>query len=253
MMSGKDIVAACLAVSGTACGRVGFGNRSNDAAGSRDSSGSSADGPSSLTPQPFGFVQANASLTNATAIAAVAYSGPVVAPDLLIVAFQCTSTTPMTAIQVTDSLSNTYQIVGPFDGFVREYIAYAITNSGGSDLVTAQMSGTCDANMEIYVHEYGGTWAANPLDTDAGGTGTSTAMDGAATSPIATAQPNELLFGYASFQATGASGTGYTLRSGFDNNVTEDMVAASAGSYQGLATMTNGGGWTIAVAAFHQN
>jgi hypothetical protein len=71
------------------------------------------------------------------------------------------------------------------------------------------------------------------------------------TPSIMTESDNELLFVLGVCDGTGTSGTGFTLRSNFDGDVTEDMIAATAGSYVGMATESGDPGWTMSIAAFH--
>ena len=71
-----------------------------------------------------------------------------------------------------------------------------------------------------------------------------------ASGPVTTTAANDLIFG---FGVTGAAsaGTGFTLRSSANSNVTEDEIAAMPGSYRatGMA-FGNTPDWTMTMAAF---
>ena len=66
---------------------------------------------------------------------------------------------------------------------------------------------------------------------------------------VTTTGPNDLVFG---FGVTGAAtvGAGFTLRSSFNSNVTEDQIAANAGQHEATARTQASTGWIMLVAAF---
>jgi hypothetical protein len=235
MFRGAIVMAAC------GCGRVGF-----------DADAMVVDAMVADTPQtPITFVQAAAGAAGLTTFS-LAFNSPLVAGHLIIVGLDFDMTTSIAPTQVIDTMQNVYRIVGPYDGPPnRQYIAYTIAKTSGPDTVMATPSGAANSYFELRIHEYAGVFSGDPLDAAAGATGSSLAVDGAASPLILTTAPNELIFGLAVFTPTnGASGTGFTRRTSFVGDVTEDLIAVSPGSYRATATMNSGTSWTITVAAF---
>jgi hypothetical protein len=215
-----------LAVAVAGCGRVDFASHAVDDA--------SVD-----TPLPaIGFVQYKNGHTNTT-VANVMFDAPIGAHSTIVACFDFNSTT--VSGSASDSLGNHYEmVVGPYDrtGF-RHYVAIATDSAAGTDTVTI----TADAftSMQIYLHEYAGVAATNAVDQVAMAIGTSTAVDALASGYATTTSAPELIFGYAEMSGSGTAGSGFEMRSNLDGNVTEDAIATTAGPYEAVATMNQGG------------
>jgi hypothetical protein len=212
---------------------------------------SATDAADSAPPSPITFVQTNSDATGVATAESANFNSNVQTGNLIIVGFDYDSTSGATLANVTDSISNIYQVaVGPFDGAgIREYIVYAVNQGSGPDSVKVTLNASTTSFFEVRLHEYSGLAAKNPFDRGVSATGTSTAVDGMVTPPIVTSANNELIFGLGVCGIC-TSGTGFTLRSNFADDVTEDEIAATVGSYQGFATMTSGSGWAMSIAAF---
>ncbi len=198
------------------------------------------------------FVQAAAGGGTKGSTVSVAFANGVGAGDAIIVAVALGAGGGATLSQVTDSLGNTYQIVvtpatSPQSDTLAQYIAFASNVLGGTDTVTVTLSST--TYFDVYIHEYSGVALANAFDVGAAFTGTSDATNAMA-SGFATTQGNsELIFGFGTSHGTVTPGTGFTGRSTFDGNLTEDMIAVTPGSYQATATSSNGN-WAMSFGAF---
>ncbi len=151
---------------------------------------------------------------------------------------------------VTDSQGNTFKsVTAPvsWGGSNSTQIFYATNVAGGADTVTATFRNAVSSFGVIYIHEYAGINATNPVDVSVSATGSSAAMNsGSAT----TTSPNDLIFGAGvSDMAVTAAGPGFAARSMAFGNVTEDESATSAGSYAGTATH-DGAVWEMQMVAF---
>jgi hypothetical protein len=160
-----------------------------------------------------------------------------------------------TVAAVTDSLGNTFRtIAGPLDGQgIRNYIALAEDVRGGADQVTVALAGPYGRVIEVYLHEYAGFAAQDAFDVGAFNSGTDPKYDGGptdgVTATLTTTGDNELLFG---FVVTGGAhaGTGFTARSAFHANLTEDRQLGGRGTSTATATVYAGTTWTMVAAAF---
>jgi hypothetical protein len=204
-----------------------------------------ADSHPDVPATPIAFVQANAVKSGAQTTAAVAFMQAVTAHDAIVL--EVDDNGPG-AVTVTDSLGSTYEpMVGPVtnSGF-RLTIFAAFDVRAGSDTITVTFSAAPATESHLYAHEYAGLVA---FDVGAGATGTSAATDGVASGFITTRYANELLFAYSQTGVV-VAGTGFTARSTFDSNVSEDQLIPTVGTYQATATMTSGSSWTIVAGAF---
>lgn len=102
------------------------------------------------------------------------------------------------------------------------------------------------SNASIRVHEYSSLVA---FDVGARATGTSVSKDGMRSGTVTTNGVVDLVFGFG-LANTVSSGTGFTLRSSFRSDVTEDRVVFGPGPQEATATMVSGGTWAMLVAAF---
>ncbi|HVU97292.1 MAG TPA: T9SS type A sorting domain-containing protein [Puia sp.] len=127
------------------------------------------------------------------------------------------------------------------------YYAYSI-NAGATPLtIKATLDGAANSFIEIYASEYSGVLTTtDPLDQTKTTTNNSSSVS---TGTVTTTQSNELVYGV----AIGASsplggGSGFTVRSTAQDNIVEDKIGGSAGSYG--ATFTGSGYWVASVATF---
>jgi chitodextrinase len=151
---------------------------------------------------------------------------------------------------VTDSQGNAFtSVTAPvsWGGGNSTQIFYATNVAGGADTVTATFRNAVSSFGVIYIHEYAGISATNPVDVTVSATGSSAAINsGSAT----TTSPNDLIFGAGvSDMSVTAVGPGFTGRSLAFGNVTEDESATAAGSYAATATH-DGIVWEMQMVAF---
>jgi hypothetical protein len=99
------------------------------------------------------------------------------------------------------------------------------------------------------VHEYAGIATSSAFDRASSANGATAAQDGMNSGSVTTTWPRELVFGFAE-TGTAAPGTGFTARSLYGDNVTEDRVVEAIGSYHATATMVGGSEWSMMVATF---
>ncbi len=199
---------------------------------------------------PPRFVQTESTMNPGSATIALALPSGVAAGNLVLCAIDYLPASAGTLVSVTDDKGNTYTPAGPFDGNgeARHYLAWTIAQTSGPTTVTATLSAAPGTFLDLRLHEYENVDPVAPVHGAASATGTSTATDGALSAPVTTTTPNELVFGFLTFFGFGSGGTGFTIRSTFDGDVTEDMVATSPGEYRAKGTATNPD-WTATVTA----
>jgi glucose/arabinose dehydrogenase/chitodextrinase len=157
------------------------------------------------------------------------------------------------SVSLTDSHANAYLSARPATAWGsgnswRAQVFYAKAIAVGSNTVTATFSNSVSGSFGIlYIHEYAGIDKINPFDVSAATKGSGSAVNsGSAT----TTNANDLIFGAgASAGAISQVGAGFTSRSSFSGNRTEDKNVTAAGSYNATAT-TNGGQWVMQMVAF---
>jgi Cep192 domain 4/Abnormal spindle-like microcephaly-assoc'd, ASPM-SPD-2-Hydin/HYDIN/CFA65/VesB-like, Ig-like domain len=203
---------------------------------------------SAVVPGVLAFIQENDAEVNSGATVSVAFNSPNAAGNL-IVAYLIWSNTG--TVSVSDSTGNAYvsaQSATKWSG--SQYSAqvfYARNIAGGSNTVTATFGTAVSSFGLLYIHEYSGLDAANPLDVSTAASGTGSAMNsGTAT----TVSPVDLLFGAGvSSAAVTAGDANYTVRTISHDNITEDRTVNSTGAYSATATQ-NGNAWAMQMVAF---
>ncbi len=198
-----------------------------------------ADAPFEAGPPPY-YVEGNAATTADAGTAAVTLMSTVVAGNTLLVAVDYNMGT---TIMVTDSRGDAFtQLLGwdSADTGLSYWLGACVGAKGGVTTVNVQLGAPTD-QIDIWAHEYGNVGSFE-MGTAANGTDLST--NGMKTPPITTTVPNELIFGWA-VTGSASPGTGFTLRSNFDTDVTEDMLAPTPGAYRATATMTSGASWSM--------
>lgn len=246
----RSVLALAVLLAG--CGRRGFEERHGaDAAidavvdATIDVPGDSIDAPVTRTP-PL-FVQTRSADGNGTTTCTLAYSNAVAAGDLLVATIDITPSSSAVLVGVTDNRGDTFTALGPFDGNgVRHYITHAYA-AGGPTTVTAEISSATNMYFDLRLHEYANTALVSPIEMAASKTGTSTGTD-AATVTLTTTEPNEMIFALATFVGTGNEGSGFSVRSTYDGDVTEDRIVALPGAHDATAT-TGAASWVISAAA----
>ncbi|CAN5795298.1 hypothetical protein BH11MYX3_BH11MYX3_05950 [soil metagenome] len=228
------------------CGRFGFETRvDEDAAVENDAS----DGQVPVAPV---FVQTESAENPGFTTVTTAMPMDVVAGDLILAAIDYVPGGASTLNSVTDDKGNIYTLLGPFDGMgdTRHYLAHAIAVTGGPTTVTSTVSSAPDTFYDLRLHEYARTAQTDPIGQTRSATGTDLAVDGARSGAITTTEPNQLIFGFMTFYNGGpGTGTGFTTRSTYNGDLTEDRPAPTPGSYEATATMLGGQYWTAIVAA----
>jgi fibronectin type 3 domain-containing protein len=207
----------------------------------------------SPAPTTITFVQGNSAVpqTPQTSVP-VAFTGPQTAGNLNVVAVGWSDSTA-TITSVTDSSScNSYTLaVGPtiISGTSTLAIYYA-KNICPSANNTVTVTFSSAANFpDVRILEYSGADLTNPVDVTAANTGTSAT---AATTPVSTTNPTDLLFGAnLGQQGSTGPGTGFTQRvlTSPDGNIAEDQMVTTTGSYSASAPMFYAA-WIMQMVAF---
>jgi hypothetical protein len=192
------------------------------------------------------FVQSNFnSLTSANPT--VAFTSNNTAGNLIILALDWNNQS-VVVNSITDTNNNTYEkATGPTDGFTswRDSIYYAETIAGGANTVTIHFSSA--VTSELYVHEYSGADRTAPLDVTASSTGHTYPAPASSGSKM-TNYPGELVFGYC-HSGQCFAGPGFTTRRSDNQNLTEDLIATTTGSYSASADTSNDS-WIMSMATF---
>ncbi len=217
----------------------------DNASGSPQAVSLSGTGTAPAAPISASFVQAVASASSASP-SSMSLSFPVntLVGDLLLVAFDYASN--VTPSSVTDSQGNVFTPVGnqlSTPGGALSQVYYAQNIKGGADTVTVTLTAT-SSYLEVYLSEYAGINPTNPIDAQAGASGTAGAVSsGNATTTAA----GDIIYGFCVGDWACTPGSGFAARSTLDNNVIESEVASTAGSYAATGSATNG--WTMQMVA----
>jgi len=194
------------------------------------------------------FVQQRNNLITSGKTANVSFTSTTTSGNL-IVAFVVWNNTG--SVTLSDSLGNFYvSAVGPTRWHNNRYSAqifYARNIKGGANTVTAKFSSAVSAFGSVYINEYTGLDPIAPFDVGAATTGTS----GALNSSLATSTNTpDLIFAAGVSDGTASSaGSGYSVRSTSNGDLTMDKLVFAQGTY--TATASNSGGtWALLMAAF---
>ncbi len=199
-----------------------------------------------LTPPSLVQVNNSSQISSGASVSAT-FGSPTVAGNTIVV-YAIWSNADSVAL--TDSRGDTFVNVGNPVSWGSGYSAevfYATNIAGGTDTVTAAFHTSVTSFGVIYVHEYAGISATNPVDVTASASGSSASLNsGSAT----TSGVNELIFGAGvSDNMVTAPGSGFTSLDQAYGNITEDLIASSIGSYAATATH-NGNAWAMQMVAF---
>jgi glucose/arabinose dehydrogenase/chitodextrinase len=204
--------------------------------------------PTSAAPATPTFVQTAAREISSGTVSSVPFANSNTAGNL-IVAYVVWNNSG--AVTLTDIRGNAYTPVAPITKWRSSswssQVFYAKNIGGGANTVTATFGTAIKQFGVVYIHEYAGVDKVNPFDATASAVGSSSAMNsGSAT----TANANDLIFGAgASLKSVTASGSGFTSRSTAFDNITEDKVVSTVGSYNATATQ-NSNVWVMHMVAF---
>ena len=109
--------------------------------------------------------------------------------------------------------------------------------------MTVTLSGTSPF-IQFYLTEYSGIDPTNPIDAQAGASGSAgAALSGNATTTVA----GDIIYAYCLADIGCTAGSGFTARSTMDGNLLEDKFAGNPGSYAATGTATSG--WSMQMAA----
>jgi len=201
--------------------------------------------PAFSASSPASFVQQAASSAHGSPSSlTLSFSANTLAGDLLLVAFDYNNGATPSA--VTDSQGNTFTsartpLTTPGGSVSSVY--YAKNVKGGADTVMVTLSAASNY-LEVYLSEYSGINPTNPIDAQAGASGTAgAASSGAATTTVA----GDIIYGFCDADWACTAGSGFTARSTLKSNLVEDMVAGGPGQY--AATGTANGGWSMLMLA----
>jgi chitodextrinase len=196
---------------------------------------------------PPSFVQANQNQIARGTSCSVAFSSAPQAKHTLVVYLIWDNTN---TASVKDTRGNSFIAVGKpvtWGGKYSAQVFYATNVASGSDTVTATFKTSVNSFGVVYIHEYAGIDAVNPVDVTASASGSSSVLNSGS---AVTTSSNDLIFGAGvSDWAVTATGANFAPRDLAFGNVTEDQVAASAGSYSATATH-NGKLWGMQLVAF---
>jgi fibronectin type 3 domain-containing protein len=191
------------------------------------------------------FVQGSSNAASGTSTSlSVPFSSNTSPGDLILVGFDFVDS--VTPVSITDSQGNTFTQVGsqlnsPAGVGARVY--YANNIKGGADTVTITLSAN-SSYLEVYLTEYAGLNQTNPIDGQAGATGTAGAVS---SGTITTTVAGDLIYGFCVGDWACTAGSGFNARSTFNGNLVEDETAGNPGSYAATGTATQG--WTMQMVA----
>ena len=182
--------------------------------------------------------------SSAASTLSLSFPANTTAGNLILVSFDFDSNATLSS--VSDSLGNLFTEVGSqltSPGGARSRVYFAKNIKGGPDTVTVNLSAN-SAWIEVYVSEYSGVDTVNPIDGQAGASGSSTSVSsGNATTTVT----GDVIYGYCVGDSACTVGSGFTARSTFNNNLVEDKTASSPGSYAATGSATRG--WSMQLVA----
>ena len=201
------------------------------------------------------FVQGNyATPQSSQTTVNVTFTGAQTAGNLNVVVVGWSDSTAAVS-SVTDSKGNVYTLaVGPTvqRGVASQSIYYAkniASATAGSNTVRVTFSAAA-TYPDIRILEYSGADPNNPVDVTAAGSGNSnSSSSGSATTTNAT----DLIFGANLVQTTTTGpGSGFTRRilTSPDDDIAEDEMVTTTGSYSATAPIVPSGQWIMQMVAF---
>jgi hypothetical protein len=211
-------------------------------------SNSTGTGSATLTfsaiPAPA-LVQATSSYASGAA-SALSFSFPQnsVAGDLIVVGLDFAANAALSSIN--DTQGNAYtQIGAPLTspGGAESGVYYAQNIRGGADTVTVTLTAN-SPYLEVYLTEYTGVAQTNPIDAQAGATGSAGAVS---SGNLTTTAAGEVLYGFCVGDWACTVGPYFTSLSTLHSNLVEDTIAGNPGAY--ATTGFANEGWTMQAVA----
>lgn len=191
------------------------------------------------------FVQSNGGTSTSGLSLGVAFSGNVVAGNLLLIAVHFDAARTFTSL--TDSQSNVYTQAGAEVNNAtlaqKSRVYYTTAASSAACTVTLATSGSGSFRY-VAVHEYSST---TTFDEANQGSGTGLAP---ASGALTVDNASSLLFGFAVCSGTGSAAGGATGRQTTNGDITQDQTVA-AGSQTATLAQTPSGAWSAHGAAFN--
>ena len=188
---------------------------------------------------------------SATSTISMSFSSASTTGNLIVVHLSWDNTS-RTVNTITDNKGNTYHSVNGVSTWNTTYrsqlfYAFDITGGGAPITVTATLSGNSSSYFQVYMSEYSGIDIISPLDQKSANKGSTTSVSSGAKTTL---MNGELIYGV-SIGASGllTKGSGFTARSTVNQNVVEDRIGATAGSYS-ATFISAGGNWVAEMATF---
>ena len=240
-----------------ACGRVGFTTRMQDGGVADPGDARAGDARAiDATVEPIHFIQTHASLTANFPVLSTTFDADITAGSTIIVGVDFDHSAAEPDVSVTDNAGRVYQaLIGPAatgSNSQSQYLfsAYAAAAGAGPTTITATLTQSSNQFFELKAFEYGGIAMAAPVDvtsasSDLGAAGTE--VDAA---PIVTTGTNEVILALEVCDCSADGGPGMTVRSTFNLDVFEELLAPDPGSYVMKAVLQGAGHWRFVMAAF---
>jgi hypothetical protein len=203
------------------------------------------------------FVQIGTGNNTGTAASSLSVTlpSPSTMGDMLVIYLAPGSAQPGT-VTIVDSQGNVYvpassTIASGQCGMTEEFF-YAANIAGGTDTITASMTGS--GGMALTVMEYSGVATSNPVDAQASASQGGCSSSTPSSANLATTNANELIVSGAVISVPGlawTAGSGYALRTGANSEVAvEDQIAPAAGSYTASFTLSAPTNAIVSAVAF---
>jgi glucose/arabinose dehydrogenase/chitodextrinase len=193
------------------------------------------------------FVQSRANEVTSGTTNTIAFANPPTAGNLIVVSVLWNN---RGTVAVADNRANGYVSATPRTDWGSTWssqVFYATNVAGGPTSVTATFGTAINGWGIVYIHEYSGIAAVNPIDGTRSAAGTTRAMSSGA---LTTTNPNDLLFAAAgSSHTVNRPPTGWTTRSTAYGNRTMDRTVTAVGSYAATANQS-GNAWVMQLVAF---
>ncbi len=235
-----------------ACGRVNFATRSGDGGLLGDADARSLD----ASPEPIRFVQTHSDVIASASTLTTTFATDITAGSTIIVGVDfdhaVSSTEP--TVTLTDNAGRIYQpLVGPApsnSNSQSQYLFAAYAPTGGPSTVTAILSQPTVQFFELKAFEYAGIAMTSPVDVTSFTIGMNPAAGEVDAMPIVTTGTNEVVLALEVCDCSADGGPGMTVRSTFNTDVFEELLAPAPGSYVMKAVIQGAGRWRFVIAAF---
>jgi hypothetical protein len=237
----------CLALCG-GCGRIGFDARAVDA---RAVDARAVD----ATAEPIRFIQTHADLGSNANVLSTTFDAEVTAGSSIIVGVDFDHTAAEPVVSVTDNAGRTYQaLIGPVptnSNTQSQYLFSAYAAAAGPTTITANLTRNANLFFELKAFEYGGLAMAAPVDVTSSSSGTKASAGEVDATPIVTTGTNEVILALEVCGCVASGGPGMTVRSTFNQDVFQELLAPVPGSYVMKTVLETSGQWRFVMAAFH--